>query len=207
MDGVCSIGGEELRMDEWDVDGVVTASQKALGTPSGLLVMVVSQRAIRAFESRKAPVANYYASWTNWLPIMKAYEARKPSYFATPAVSLIIAMHTSLKQILTKSMDERFEAHKKASDKFKDAAEKMGLKMVPVNRQVAANTLTALYYPENKTAAVILPKMTQQNIVVAGGLHPDMAAKYFRIGHMGISAVETERGHVEKVIEALKNTI
>jgi alanine-glyoxylate transaminase/serine-glyoxylate transaminase/serine-pyruvate transaminase len=46
VDGVCSIGGEELRMDEWGVDAVVTASQKALGCPSGLCVFWASQRAI-----------------------------------------------------------------------------------------------------------------------------------------------------------------
>jgi alanine-glyoxylate transaminase/serine-glyoxylate transaminase/serine-pyruvate transaminase len=46
VDGVCSIGAETLRMDEWKVDAVMTASQKALGTPSGLCVMVFSQLAM-----------------------------------------------------------------------------------------------------------------------------------------------------------------
>lgn len=46
VDGVCSIGGEELLMDEWGVDAAITASQKALGTPSGLLVMMFGPRAI-----------------------------------------------------------------------------------------------------------------------------------------------------------------
>ncbi len=46
VDGVCSIGAETLRMDDWQVDGVLTASQKALGTPSGLCVMVFSQKAM-----------------------------------------------------------------------------------------------------------------------------------------------------------------
>lgn len=40
-------------------------------------------------EQRTAPVASYYASWRKWLPVMKGYEARAPSYFATPAVQLI----------------------------------------------------------------------------------------------------------------------
>jgi alanine-glyoxylate transaminase/serine-glyoxylate transaminase/serine-pyruvate transaminase len=62
VDGVCSTGAEELRMDEWDVDGVVTASQKALGAPSGLAIAVVSQRAIKTYETRKTIVANYFAS-------------------------------------------------------------------------------------------------------------------------------------------------
>jgi len=34
-------------MDEWGVDVVMTASQKGLGTPPGLSVLVASKRAIR----------------------------------------------------------------------------------------------------------------------------------------------------------------
>ena len=100
VDGVCSVGAEELLMDDWGIDAIMTASQKALGCPSGLCVMVASKRAISVFEKRSTPVRNYFASWKNWLPIMRAYEARKPSYFATPAVSLIISLNTSLKQLL-----------------------------------------------------------------------------------------------------------
>lgn len=44
VDGVCSVGAEELRMDAWGVDVVLTASQKAIGTPSGLCIMVASPR-------------------------------------------------------------------------------------------------------------------------------------------------------------------
>jgi alanine-glyoxylate transaminase/serine-glyoxylate transaminase/serine-pyruvate transaminase len=46
VDGVCSIAAETLRMDDWGVDLALTASQKALGTPPGLCVVVASQRAI-----------------------------------------------------------------------------------------------------------------------------------------------------------------
>jgi len=49
VDGVCSIAAETLRMDEWGVDLALTASQKALGTPPGLCVVVASQRAIVRF--------------------------------------------------------------------------------------------------------------------------------------------------------------
>lgn len=86
VDGVCSVAGEELRMSEWGVDLVLTASQKAIGVPPGLALLVAGPQAITAFKARKNPVLNYYGDWKNWLPIMENYEARKPSYFATPAV-------------------------------------------------------------------------------------------------------------------------
>lgn len=46
VDGVCSVGCEELRFDEWGIDVVLTASQKALGVPPGLSILVASERAI-----------------------------------------------------------------------------------------------------------------------------------------------------------------
>ena len=47
LDGVCSVASELIRMDEWSIDVVMTASQKGLGTPPGLSVLVASKRAIQ----------------------------------------------------------------------------------------------------------------------------------------------------------------
>ncbi len=104
VDGVCSVAGEDLRMTEWGVDLALTASQKAIGVPPGLALLVAGPRALQAFKSRKSPVLNYYADWNNWLPIMEAYEARKAAYFATPAVNLVNALNVSLGQILAEGM-------------------------------------------------------------------------------------------------------
>jgi alanine-glyoxylate transaminase/serine-glyoxylate transaminase/serine-pyruvate transaminase len=87
VDGVCSVAGEELRMTDWGIDVALTASQKAIGVPPGLALLVASPKALQAFRSRRTPVQNYYADWENWLPIMEAYERRKPSYFGTPPVN------------------------------------------------------------------------------------------------------------------------
>lgn len=130
VDGVCSVGGEEIRMDEWDIDVVLTASQKALGTPPGLCVLLASDRAMNVFKSRTVPPNSYYASWVKWLPIMNAYEKRSPSYFATPAVQLIMALHKSLVQITSVPLSDRFIQHKKASDFVKSKVASWGLKLV-----------------------------------------------------------------------------
>lgn len=63
LDGVCSVASEEIRQDEWGIDVVLAASQKGLGTPPGLSIVVASQKAIKVFESRRTPVTSYYASW------------------------------------------------------------------------------------------------------------------------------------------------
>lgn len=38
--------------------------------------------------------------------------------------------------------------------------------------------------------------MTAGGIVVAGGLHPSHNTKYFRIGHMNVSAMDLDNGHI-----------
>lgn len=185
VDGVCSIAGMEMQQDAWGVDLALTASQKAVGVPPGLALLVASPRAIEKFKTRKKPVASYYSDWKAWLPVMEAYIARKPSYFATPAVNLVYALHESLRQILAEGLDKRIARHKKLSDAFKAGAQAIGLKSVPVRNEVAATTMSALYYPDGIDAKV-MGKIKERGIIVAGGLHTAIREKYFRVGHMGV---------------------
>lgn len=185
LDGVCSVAGEEIRQEEWGIDVVLTASQKAIGVPPGLALLVVSQKALSAWEKRQTSVGNYYADWTNWLPIMTAYANRKPSYFGTPAVNLILALEKSLEIILNEGMTNRIERHSRVSLAFRKGLTKLGLKVIPLHDQVIANTLSAIYYPEGVSGADLLPKIGNEGVIVAGGLLPGINQKYFRVGHMG----------------------
>jgi alanine-glyoxylate transaminase/serine-glyoxylate transaminase/serine-pyruvate transaminase len=45
--------------------------------------------------------------------------------------------------------------------------------------------MTAPFYPQGVAAAELLPRIKAAGAVVAGGLHPEIRAEYFRIGHMG----------------------
>ncbi|KAH0304690.1 PLP-dependent transferase, partial [Aureobasidium melanogenum] len=68
VDGVCSVGCEEIQFDNWGIDCVITASQKAIGCPAGLSIVMASGRAIKSFQSRKVPPTSYFGSWKNWMP-------------------------------------------------------------------------------------------------------------------------------------------
>jgi alanine-glyoxylate transaminase/serine-glyoxylate transaminase/serine-pyruvate transaminase len=184
VDGVCSVAGEEMHQEEWGIDLALTASQKAIGVPPGLALVVAGRRAMEAFQRRKTPVGSYYADWTQWLPIMEAYEARRPGYFGTPPVNLIWALNVSLGQILDEGMETRTTRHRLLSDALKAAITALGMKQVPVGPDRMATTLTAPYYPEGVDAGV-LGRINQAGVILAGGLHPEIKTRYFRIGHMG----------------------
>ncbi|MCP4897056.1 MAG: alanine--glyoxylate aminotransferase family protein [bacterium] len=201
LDGVCSVAGEKLHQEEWGIDVVLTASQKAIGVPPGLALLVVSKPAIEAWRERKAPARSYYADWEKWLPIMEAYEERRPSYFGTPAVNLICALNISLGQILDEGLDERISRHCQLGKASRAAFAALGLGTVPTAAEHSANTLSAPRYPDGVTGADLLPKIRAAGAILAGGLHPAIQSEYFRIGHMGatkagdllaaIGAVET----------------
>ena len=160
-------------------------------------------KAMEAFQKRQKPVINYYADWTNWLPVMQAYEARKPSYFATPAVNLIFALNVSLGLILSEGMPGRFARHARLSRACKAGIRALGLDQVPVSSHVAANTMTAPRFPEGVAGTDFLAAANRAGVTLAGGLLPAIRAQYFRIGHMG----EVKPGDILAVIGAVESAL
>ncbi|MCP3136728.1 pyridoxal-phosphate-dependent aminotransferase family protein [Pyxidicoccus xibeiensis] len=204
VDGVCATAGEAFHQDAWGADVYLTASQKAVGVPPGLALLTVGPRALEAWRARKVPVASVYSDWAEWLPIMEAYEAGKPAYFATPPVNLVCALDVSLGQVLAEGMEARFARHQRMARAFRAAWKALGLRMLPVSDAVAAHTLSAVYYPDGVDASLV-GRVKGQGIVVAGGLHPELKARYFRVGHMnrvGPSDVLAAVGAVERALLA-----
>ncbi len=191
LDGVCSVAGEEIRQEEWNIDVVLTASQKALGVPPGLALLVASPKAMQTWRSRKTLPGSYYADWGNWLPIMEAYASGKAAYFGTPAVNLVMAMEASLKSILQEGMAQRFDRHQQLGKAFRNAMKALGLESVPKTEALAANTLSAPRLPEGVGLAAFMQAMANTEVVIAGGLLPEIKDRYFRVGHMG-SVVYTD---------------
>lgn len=203
LDGVCSVAGEEIQQEAWGIDVVVTASQKAIGVPPGLALLVASPKAMSAWKNRSKPVGNYYADWENWLPIMEAYMQRKPSYFGTPAVNLILALEKSLQLILKEGVKQRIERHRKIGLAFREGLECLGLKIIPLNDHVAANTLSAPYFPENVSGSAIISGIMDEGVIVAGGLLPELKTSYFRVGHMGM----TGKDEVVTTLKAIETSL
>jgi alanine-glyoxylate transaminase/serine-glyoxylate transaminase/serine-pyruvate transaminase len=137
---------------------------------------------------------------------MRKYEARQGSYFATPPVQAIMALDVSLGQLLAQGMDARFAAHATSSRTIKDTVEGWGLRLVPAERGIAANTLSAIYLPAGITAPELLKHVGGQGVMIAGGLHPQHAASYFRVGHMNVSTLPGS-DHVDRTLGALKHAL
>lgn len=189
FDGVCSTGGEAVDQAAWGADVVLTASQKALGLPVGLALLVMSPAALAARTAMTAlpPLSLDAASF---LPVMTGYEAEKPTYFATPATTLVTALRVGLDEIVDYGVQERWAAHARAANAIRQALTAMQLTFVP-SPGLAANTLSAVWYPPGVGPALI-GSVRERGAVIAGGLHPAIKDRYFRVGHMGFVTTEPD---------------
>ncbi len=189
FDGVCATAGERFEMSAWGADVYLTASQKAIGLPAGLALMVVSPAALSA-RSELSVLPPMSLDWQQWLPIHQAYEARGISYFSTPATTLLPALRVGLQEILASNddpalaIDARFALHERAGRGMRAAWAALGLELLPETADIAANTLSAIRYPSG-VGRELVGAIKERGVVVAGGLHPVLKNAYFRVGHMG----------------------
>jgi alanine-glyoxylate transaminase/serine-glyoxylate transaminase/serine-pyruvate transaminase len=138
---------------------------------------------------------------------MQNYEARKPSYFATPSPQLVHALHCTLSQILSRPLEERFAKHHEVSRKVKSRIEALGLKQLAKDPADQANGMTAIYLPEGVTPPQFLPGLLERGVIFAGGLHKEIATKYIRFGHMGVSVTNEDRGDIDRALDALEERL
>jgi alanine-glyoxylate transaminase/serine-glyoxylate transaminase/serine-pyruvate transaminase len=199
FDGVCATAGERFEMEAWGADVYLTASQKAIGLPPGLALLVASERALAARDARKTPPP-LPQDWHAWLPVMQAYEARKTAYFATPPTNLILALAVGLEEILADGMEARFALHERGARALRAAWQVLGLRPVPTREQNAATTLSALRFPAGVDASLVA-RVAERGVYVAGGLHPAIRSEYFRVGHMGYALTRTD--FLMRCVEAL----
>jgi len=197
VDTVCSLGGMEVRVDDWGIDICVSGSQKCLGVPPGLALVAANQRVLDYLERRKTPVSSWYGSLKNWLPVM-----RDPTkYFATPAVNMIYALNEALKLIIEEGLENRFRRHHVLAEAFRAAIDALNLKLV-AEKENTADTVSAIYYPENVDDAQFRSEMKQHGIIVAATLGP-LKGKGFRVGHMG----NVNQNDIFSTITAIETTL
>lgn len=183
VDGVCSVGGEPVAQADWGADVVLTASQKALSVPPGLALLVASPRALEARRRLRVPPP-LVLDLLEWLPIHQAYEEGRPSYFATPATGLVRALQAGLDELVAEGPDIAVARHRTAALAMRRAFGVLGLTLVPERPEIAAHTLSALWLPEGVDPS-FPGRVAAHGVLVAGGLHPDIRARYFRVGHLG----------------------
>ena len=177
VDAVSSLGAVPVETDAWELDVVVAGSQKALMTPPGLSLAVVSPPAWD--RSARATNPRFYFDWAR----MKAQLDAGSTPF-TPAVSLVAALDVALALILEEGLEAAFARHAALGRACREGAKAMGLELFSPDEERSAVVTAILTPPDIDARELVLALRDRFGITVAGG-HGDLAPRLFRIGHIG----------------------
>ena len=178
VDSVSGVGGIEMRMDEWGVDVVVTASQKCLMNPPGLVIAAVSAKAMRAVQAAHG-IPRYYLDFRR----AKASLDKGETPF-TPPASLVLGLREALAMIEEEGLPAVLARHAKLAAALRAGFEALGFAMFPVGRPLS-NTVTVGVVPEGIDGSAIVRHMHANYRTVIAGQRTQLRNKVIRIGTMG----------------------
>ncbi|MEP4652240.1 MAG: alanine--glyoxylate aminotransferase family protein [Ilumatobacter sp.] len=186
VDCVTSLGGVDLRVDEWGVDIAYSGTQKCLGVAPGLAPLTVSNRAIARIKSTPQ-------SWYLDLNMIASYVTGSGAraYHHTAPISMIMSLHAGLGAVLDEGLEQVRERHQSVGDAMKDAMVDLGFELFAAEGHRLA-PLSSISIPDGRLgsldeATVRSRLLADHGIEIGGGLGP-VAGKVWRIGTMGHSA-------------------
>jgi len=175
VDAVSALGADDLQMDNWHVDVVVSCSQKGLMTPPGLAFASLSERAWEMVEKSKLP--KYYFDFQK-----ARAELAKGSTPYTPAITFIMALQQSLRLIRAESILNVISRHARLSEATRVAVKALGLQLFAA---YPANTLTAIRFPEGLDSKAFVSDMRQKHGITYAGGQGKLSGEILRIAHLG----------------------
>lgn len=177
VDAVSSLGGIEIKTDEYQLDMVVTSSQKALMLPPGLAAISVSPKAWERVEKCENPrvyfsLADYRKTGT---------KGHTPW---TPAVTLLYGLDAALDLIHEEGLPQVFARHERLGRAVRAGMRSLGLKLV-APEECASPTVTSVWAPDGIDPDQLRKIMREEMGVSMAGGKGSLAGRIFRFGHMG----------------------
>ena len=200
VDAVTSLGGHELRVDEWGIDAIFSGTQKCLSCPPGLSPVSFGERALAAMDARKTKVQSWYLDVSM---LRKYYTGGAGAgggrvYHHTAPINMTYALHEALTIVLEEGLDARIERHAQMHRRLRAGLEAMGLSYIPKH---SLHSLNCIAIPAGADDAKVRRRLLEDyGIEIGAGLGP-MAGKAWRIGLMGHGS--TVR-NVDLVLAALR---
>lgn len=202
VDSVTSLGGHELRVDDWGIDAIYSGTQKCLGCPPGLAPVSFGERAIARMDARKTKPQSWYLD----VSMLRSYylgggggSARV--YHHTAPINMTYALHEALVIVLEEGLEARVRRHAEVHAQLRAGLEKLGISYIPTK---SLHPLNCIAIPDGANDATVRGRLISEfGIEIGGGLGV-MAGKAWRIGTMGHGA--TPR-NVELVLAALKHIL
>ncbi len=197
VDTVTSLGGHEVKVDQWQIDAVYSGTQKCLSCPPGLSPVSFSPRAIERMEARTTKVKSWYLD----VSMLKNYYIGDGgrAYHHTAPINMVYALREALAIVLEEGLENRFARHKEMHEMLRSGLEELGLTYVPEH---SLHTLNCVMVPAGVDEAAVRKRLLEEYDLEIGGGLGEFAGKAWRIGLMGHGAT---RRNVQTLLAALKD--
>ena len=203
VDSVSGLGGVEMRQDDWGVDIVVSASQKALMCPPGLGLASLSAKAWAAVN-REDRRPSFYWSFARALASMEKSETA-----FTASVSLVAGLCEALEMIHAEGLPHVLARHKRLSSALRVGGNALGLAEF-ARAPVLSSTVVAFKVPDGLDGSAIVKAMYRDHGTVIAGSLNRLQGRVIRIGTMGAldeGTILVDLAHLEAVLTALGRPI
>ena len=201
VDAVTSLGGHELRVDDWEIDAIYSGTQKCLSCPPGLSPVSFGARAIERMDARKQKPQSWYLD----VSMLKQYYFGGGGggrvYHHTAPINMTYALREALLIVLEEGLAVRIERHAHMHQRLRRGLEGMGISYIPTH---SLHSLNCIRIPEGADDAGTRRRLLEEYGIEIGGGLGVMAGKAWRIGLMGHGA--TQR-NVDLVLTALKHVL
>ena len=184
-DAVTSIGGIELRADDWGVDVGYAGTQKCLGVAPGLAPFTINDR---AFERRVVRPRSWYLD----LGLLGGYVGEASgaggrTYHHTAPTAMVASLDAGLGRILDEGLEAVWARHEEAGRILQDGLEAMGLELF-AEKGFRLPELTTVKVPEGVDSAAVRKVLLERHGIEIGAGAGPYAASVWRIGLMGHNA-------------------
>ncbi len=216
VDAVASIGGVEVKVDEWFIDGLVGGTQKCLSVPSGMAPITYNERIEKIILERKKvergiataedqdyvrtrqPIASNYFD----LSMLQDYWGPRRLNHHTEATSMLYALREGLRLVLEEGLEQRFARHKFHETALIAGLEAMGLSLFG-KRENKLTCVTCVKIPDGVDGDAVRSMLLDEfGIEIATSFGP-LHGKVWRIGTMGYSCRKENVLFVLSALEAV----
>jgi alanine-glyoxylate transaminase/serine-glyoxylate transaminase/serine-pyruvate transaminase len=183
LDTVSSLGGIEIKVDQWGVDACFSCSQKCIGCAAGLAPITFSDRALETVKNRKTPVSSWYLD----ISLIEKYWGTERVYHHTSSSTLNYGLLEALLLIHEEGLETRFARHLKNHKALVAGVEALGLKML-VAPEHRLPTLNTVIIPDGVDDLKLRRYLLEKFKLDIGGGFGRLQGKVWRVGLMGYSS-------------------
>jgi len=196
VDTVTSLGGCELKVDDWGIDLCYSGTQKCLSVPPGLSPVTLSDKALEVLRNRGTEVQSWYLD----LNMIARYWGEERVYHHTAPVSMLYALREALRIVLEEGLEQRFERHRMAGEYLQTGFGELGWALFAEEGR-RLPMLTSVVLPRGlEDGATRRRLLDEYGIEVGGGLG-ETKGKIWRVGLMGETA---RKENADTLLSALR---